>query len=63
MVASLQVYVTLMAALAVSAAGVLVSIALGGLGGWIAMIGFIGSTLGLLSIEPTPYNLNKRYTC
>ena len=59
--AVVQVYVTLTAALFVSAAGVLTSFALGGFGGWIAALGFIGCALGLMSVEPTVYNLNKRH--
>lgn len=56
-----RVYVTLTAALAVSAVGVLFSIVLSGFGGWLSMLGFMGCTVGLLSIQPTPHNLHQRY--
>ena len=54
-----QVYVTLAGALLVSAVGVVCNM-LTGLGGWLAAIALFGCTFGLLLVEPTPYNLNKR---
>lgn len=56
-----RVYVTLCGALLAAAAGVYVSIATrGGLGGWLAIAGFVGSSVWLASTPASPANLNKR---
>ena len=54
-----RVYLTLAAALAVSAIGVWVNL-ITGLGGLLAIAGFVVCAVWLTSTQPTPYNVNKR---
>ena len=56
-----RVYITLCGALLAAAVGVYVSIATGGwLGGWLAIGGFVGSSVWLASTPASPAQLNKR---
>ncbi len=54
-----QVYLTLAAALAVSALGTAFNICTG-IGGILAIIGFLVSVPWLMSVPPTPATLSKR---
>lgn len=55
-----KVYLTLAAALLVSAAGVYFNL-LTGVGGLLSIIGFVVCSTWLVSTEATPFNINKRY--
>ena len=54
-----KVYLTLAAALLVSAAGVYFNL-LTGVGSLFSIIGFVVCATWLVSTEPTPFNVNKR---
>lgn len=55
-----RVYITLAGALLAAAAGVYTNL-VSGIGGWLAIVGFIGSTFWLASTPANPASLNKRY--
>ncbi|KAK9829802.1 hypothetical protein WJX72_007986 [[Myrmecia] bisecta] len=55
-----KVYLTLTCALLAATVGVVVSV-FTGIGGLLTMLGFMGCVFGLLALQPTPQNLNKRY--